>query len=297
VQLEEEVAKRTVEIVRQKDIIDTKNEEILWSISYAKCIQSAILPDNSVIDRKFVNYFILYKPKDIVAGDFYWLDTAKIDGKEITLLAAADCTGHGVPGAMVSVVCSGALHAAVREYSQKQPACILDKTLELVLDRFQSSEDEVKDGMDIALIGMHPVDRNGDRQIEFAGAQNPLWLVTTHERKDIQCHSTMSENGIYLYEIKGDKQPIGKYGEPKPFTNHSIKAMKGDMIYLFTDGYADQFGGPRGKKFKYKTMKSALISMHGKAAVNQKNKLEAIFEDWRADLEQVDDVCVIGVRI
>jgi len=244
-----------------------------------------------------VNYFILYKPKDIVAGDFYWLDTAKIDGKEITLLAAADCTGHGVPGAMVSVVCSGALHAAVREYSQKQPACILDKTLELVLDRFQSSEDEVKDGMDIALIGMHPVDRNGDRQIEFAGAQNPLWLVTTHERKDIQCHSTMSENGIYLYEIKGDKQPIGKYGEPKPFTNHSIKAMKGDMIYLFTDGYADQFGGPRGKKFKYKTMKSALISMHGKAAVNQKNKLEAIFEDWRADLEQVDDVCVIGVRI
>ncbi|MEZ4722422.1 MAG: two-component regulator propeller domain-containing protein [Flavobacteriales bacterium] len=321
--LEHEVDKRTTEIRHQKEIIEVKNEEILSSITYAQRIQSAILPPDRLIKERFPESFVLYKPKDIVAGDFYWMEHVnpivqmKNDLKDMetpdldllsdngkTMIAAADCTGHGVPGAMVSVVCNNALNRSVREYGLIQPSSILDKTRELVIEQFMLSEEEVKDGMDIAICSLSKSTREGeDGQmiLEYAGAQNPLWIVTKRrlvklEGGDILAPD-MSEGEYHLMEVKPDKQPIGKYAEQRPFVNHTIRLVKGDMFFIFTDGYADQFGGDRGKKLKYKPMKRLILSLSGKFTDQIHKALDEHIESWRGELEQVDDICVIGVRV
>jgi very-short-patch-repair endonuclease/tetratricopeptide (TPR) repeat protein len=424
------------EVLRQKEIVDVHQKEIIDSIIYAKRLQEAILPPLVLVKKHFPESFIFYKPKDIVAGDFYWMEVCptrpphrggeiqeekepdyftaepslysllksraeefrsnptqaekvawelfrenktayhirrqhligrfivdfvniktktviEIDGdihdyqkeddasrtkyltekgfevikfrnekvigdpdgfiKEVTkvlnkrgseihpdgedlggatiFIAAADCTGHGVPGAMVSLVCSNALNRTVKEFGLRETGKILDKVTELVLETFEKSGEEVKDGMDISLLSIQTSSHKSQgMKIQWSGANNPLWYI---------------ENG-QLINITADKQPIGKHDNRKPFTSHTINSLPNTTYYLFTDGFADQFGGPKGKKFKYKQLEEKLIEISSQPLGEQKNILEKTFEDWKEspneqgtnrNLEQVDDVLIIGIRI
>ncbi len=217
--------------------------------------------------------FILYKPKDIVAGDFYWMEGVN----NLIIFAAADCTGHGVPGAMVSVVCHNAMNRAVREFMLIEPDEILNKTRDIVVETFEKSDEDVRDGMDVALCTIN----TESKKLSFSGANNGLYFIRNGE----------------LLQIKPDKQPIGKYDDSKPFTKHEMDLEKGDVIYTFSDGYADQFGGPKGKKFMYRPFRELLLSIHTKPMSEQHDLLMNAFEEWRGKMEQIDDVCVIGVRI
>jgi tetratricopeptide (TPR) repeat protein len=269
--------KRIIE--RQKALVEEKNKDIIDSITYAKRLQSAILPPISLVKQYFPQSFILYKPKDIVAGDFYWMQkVSKLDGKgDIILIAAADCTGHGVPGAMVSVVCSNAINRIVKETEVRDTGSVLDNVRDVVLETFSTSEGEVKDGMDISFCA---INRQANI-LEWTGANNPLWYI--HKNK--------------LIEIAPDKQPVGIQDNPKPFTTHLVNIEKGDIIYLFTDGYADQFGGPKGKKFKYKQLQEKLLAIAHLTMEEQKKALEETIETWKGSLEQVDDILVMGIKI
>ena len=274
------------EIELQKDIIEEKSKDITDSIVYAKRIQEAILPTARILDQLLPEHFILYKPKDIVAGDFYWLESfSGASDSEGTnkgvLIAAADCTGHGVPGAMVSVVCNNAMNRAVREFGLTDPGLILDKTRMLVAEQFGKGEEEVKDGMDIALCALHKAGES--TVLKFAGAYNPLWVVRKGSKE--------------VEEYKATKQAVGKVDNPIPFVTHEVTLEKGDSFYTFSDGYADQFGGPKGKKFKSKTFKELLLSIQDKSLKDQCSFLDEAFVIWQGDLEQLDDVCVIGVRV
>ena len=272
------VSQRQKELIeKQKLTVEGQNQEILDSIQYAKRIQAAILPSSKSMSAKLKNHFVFYKPKDIVAGDFFWME--EVDDK--ILFAVADCTGHGVPGAMVSVICNNGLNRSVREDGLSQPAEILNKTREIVISEFEKSEEEVKDGMDIALCTLKGL------TLEFAGANNPLWIIR--------------RGSDHVEEIKGDKQPIGKYSHQKQFQNHQIQLQKGDSIYLFSDGFADQFGGENaengGKKFKSSRFKKLLLSIQQKSMEEQQEALQKAFYEWKGNLDQLDDVCVIGLRI
>ncbi len=262
------------EVVEQKAAeLSARQKEILDSITYAKRLQDAILPSSDLLQKYFPESYVFYKPKDIVAGDFYWLENVD----DYLFIAAADCTGHGVPGSLVSVVCSNALNQAVKEFLIIDPGKILDKVRELVIETFEKSQSEVKDGMDISLARFNLK----TNEIKWAGANNPLWYYNSND----------------FTEIKANKQPIGKSDNPKPFTTHEIKINKGDLMYLFTDGFADQFGGPKGKKFKYKQLKEVLISISKKSTNEQKQMLDMNFENWRGNFEQVDDVTIVGIKI
>jgi tetratricopeptide (TPR) repeat protein len=275
-------------IEEQKVLVEEKNKEVLDSITYAKRLQDAILPPVAEIKKVLPESFILYKPKDIVAGDFYWMEIA---GNNI-LIAAADCTGHGVPGAMVSVVCSNALNRAVKEFRILEPGKILDKVRDLVLETFEKSENDVKDGMDISLASIQ-FNNNAepaikDVAISWAGAYNPLWIVSS------PAHEGEKDS---ILEIAPDKQPIGKQDNSKPFQTHKFNLKKGSILYLFTDGYADQFGGPEGKKFKYKQLQQKLLSLVNEPMQRHKEILDKTLEDWKGSLEQLDDILIIGIRV
>jgi serine phosphatase RsbU (regulator of sigma subunit) len=268
------IAKQKAEVESKKIEVEVKNREIIDSIEYALRIQTAILPPRKIVKQYLENSFILYKPKDIVAGDFYWMETVD----DLVLFAACDCTGHGVPGAMVSVVCHNALNRAVREYGLTQPALILDKTTELVLENFSRSEEDIKDGMDISLCALD----TKNNTMQWAGANNPLWLVYNGE----------------LLETKANKQPIGMDDNSKPFTNHTFNLNKNTSIYLFTDGFADQFGGETGqKKLTKKRFKELILSIQNYSMQDQELVLDKFITDYRKEIEQIDDVCVIGIRI
>jgi len=260
-------------IEEQKAIVEERNREVMDSINYAKRIQEAILPKASLVDQLLPEHFILYKPKDIVAGDFYWLE--EVD--KTVIFAAADCTGHGVPGAMVSVVCNNAMNRSVREFKLTLPGEILDKTRELVIEQFAEGNEDVKDGMDIALCSLE------GNTLKYAGANNSLWIIRKGSEE--------------VDEYKATKQPIGKVDDPIAFTTHEIELNKDDSFYIFSDGYVDQFGGEKGKKFKSKTFKQLLLSIQDGALSDQRSVIDESFEAWRGDLEQVDDVCVIGIRM
>ncbi len=269
-----EVVSQKEEIELQKEILEEKNQDIMDSIKYAKHIQDAILPEEQELKEEFSDAFILFRPKDIVSGDFYWM--AKKENQ--VLVSAVDCTGHGVPGAFVSIVGNNGLNRAVNEFQLKKPAEILDKLTLLVEEAFkQKSSSDVKDGMDLALIS-YEKDKG---LIQYAGANNPLYLI---------------RDGA-LTEIKANKQPIGAFDNRKPFTNHEIEVQKGDRIILFSDGYADQFGGDRGKKLKYKAFKNLLLENLHQPIGAYKGILNNYLQNWMGDLEQIDDVCVIGIEI
>jgi serine phosphatase RsbU (regulator of sigma subunit) len=228
------------------------------------------------------NFFILFKPKDIVSGDFYYAQAHKPPGSknEIFYICTADCTGHGVPGALMSMVGISRLNESILEKNLVHPNEILDNVRKGIIDSLnpEGSEEESKDGMDCVLCAY---DFKSNR-LEFAAANNPLWLVRNKQ----------------VTEYKPDKMPVGKYSEDnKPFTLQSIDLQKGDIVYTFTDGFADQFGGPKGKKFKYKQLQDILLESSDLPLDTQKEVLNKKFEEWKGNLEQVDDVCVIGIKI
>lgn len=267
------ITDQKLEVEDQKILVEEKNKAVLDSINYAQRLQLAILPSEKSWNETFPDSFIFYLPKDIVAGDFYWVERSG----GLVLFAAADCTGHGVPGALVSVVCSNALNRAVKEFNLTDPGKILDKVTELVLETFANSEKEVSDGMDISLCVLN----RKDNSLKWAGANNPIWFLSQGK----------------INEVAPNKQPVGKSDSPVPFTTHHIQLSKGDTVYLFTDGFADQFGGPRGKKFKYRPFQEQLFANSTKSMSEQKRILHETFESWKGNLEQVDDVCVLGIKI
>ncbi len=256
----------------QKQQVEVKNKEILDSINYAKRLQDAFIPSAQQFKAILPHSFVFYRPKDIVAGDFYWLEQKN----DVVLFAVADCTGHGVPGAMVSVVCSNALNQAVNALGLTTPAQILDKTRELVIQQFSKSESEVKDGMDISLAAWN----RANNTLQWAGAHSPLWIVRQGE----------------LLEYKANKQPIGMVDRAAPFTNHTIALQPNDLLYLFSDGFGDQFGGEKGKKFKSVNFKQLLTSIAQQPMPDQLKALQTTFDTWKGPLEQLDDICVIGVK-
>lgn len=264
--LEQLVFERTAELERQKS-------EITDSIEYARTIQTAILPTDNLLNELLGEFFVLYKPKQIVAGDFYWAEQRD----DLTFLAVADCTGHGVPGAMVSVVCSNALNRSINEFNLHSPDKILDKCRELIIETFSKGENDIMDGMDISL----SVFNKNKKEVHWSGANNPIWIVNA--------------NG--LKEIKPDKQSVGQNYNKRDFTAHKISLSKGDIIYLFSDGYADQFGGEKGKRMKYKRFAEIILSLYPSSMPDQKNKLQEEFDKWRGDVPQLDDVCIVGVKI
>lgn len=270
--------KAKADLLASKLVIQEKQHELIESINYAKRIQEAILPSNAILAEHLGEGFVLYMPKDIVAGDFYWFEHT--DNR--VLFAAADCTGHGVPGAMVSVMCSNALNTSVREDQLTEPAAILERAVVYLEGRFDKSDLHVNDGMDVALCSL---DRT-TKELQYAGANNPLWVIP----KGAQ---TIEE----IIEIKGDKQPVGHYEHRKPFTNHTVTLNDGDQIYLFSDGFVDQFGGDKGKKFKSKPFKQLLLDTLSESMNAQQDALQQSFNQWRGAHDQIDDVCVIGVRV
>lgn len=293
--LEQQVKERTAKIEQQKEILAEKNHEIMDSINYAEGIQMSILPKDFFIKSYLPNSFVLFRPKDIVSGDFYWF-THK-DG--YTYFTAADCTGHGVPGAFVSMVGSNGLNRAVNQFDLTKPSEILDKVKVLVEETFE----ERKDGMDIGLCRL-----DADLKLQYAGAHNPLWIVCTKESyaKKVFGEQTITSTlelpeyeNLILLEVKADKQPVGKFDHYKPFTNHEIQLSKGDRIYVFSDGYPDQFGGPKGKKFMSKRLKKVLLRNHIMNMEEQKEFLNQRIIDWMKEgkTEQIDDICMFGVEV
>lgn len=284
-----------------KAILEERNREILDSIKYAKRLQEAVLPPQKLVKEWLTNSFILYKPKDIVSGDFYWMETAhyKVGDKKhsMVLFAAADCTGHGVPGAMVSVICAGALNRAVNEFKLSDVGEILDKVSELVIESFKKSGEEIKDGMDIALCGLDI----GRKTLYASGANNPIWIVSKNAELDTpityKTHHDKEISDFYLHEFKGMKKPVGLNDVKDGFKTKVIQLQPGDGIYVFSDGYADQFGGKNGKKFKYQNFRELILENYQLDMLVQKQKMEETFDQWKGDLEQIDDVCVIGVKI
>lgn len=261
---------RNSEITQQK-------KEITDSINYAKRIQESILPPTEHWQKILSNSFIFYRPKDIVSGDFYWIEQKN----DIVCFAAVDCTGHGVPGALMSVVGFNLLTQAVNEVGLTKPSEILKHLDAGVTKTLRQSEDGkgVKDGMDLSLCSLNLV----TNELQYAGAFNSLYYISS---------------GVFN-EIKADKFPIGVNldGKVDEYRNHSIQLKKGDSLFLYSDGYADQFGGPNGKKFKYNKLKQLLIEISVYPVSQQKQAVEQAFDMWKGKLEQVDDVVIIGVKI
>lgn len=271
------IIKQIKTIEKSKLKLETQHKEITSSITYAKRIQNALLPSTKSIETTFKDYFLIYIPKDIVSGDFYWLE----ESKNKIHFAVADCTGHGVPGAMVSVICNNGLNKSVREHKLVKPNQILDKTREIIIKEFEKSGENIKDGMDISLISID----KANNLLEFSGAHSSAWIVR------------QKEGTHQLIELKGDKQPIGNFEKSFPFNNQHFNLLKGDTIYLYSDGYADQFGGKNNKKIKNVNFKKLLLDIQDLDLKTQKEELQTFFINWKGDYEQLDDVCVVGIKI
>ena len=307
-ELEQKVQERTREINEQKDEIESQRDEIeaqrdllfiqkkeiTDSIGYAQRIQTAILPHSSYLDRIIPEYFVLYKPRDIVSGDFYWI---KEVGSSLVIVVA-DCTGHGVPGAFMSMLGITLLNELFVEGEQNQPAGILEQLRSKVKAMLvqEGHITDQKDGMDMAMA----VINRETKELQFAGAYNPLYLV--RDRKEFNGKEPGEEtafpgNGSLLFELKGDRQPIGIHWEETGFRNQVVELREKDTVYVFSDGYLDQYGGERRKKFKSRQFKELLLRIHSEPMEKQKQILDRTFETWRGNIEQIDDICVVGIRI
>ncbi len=258
-------------ILKQKKLVEENQKEMVDSINYAKRIQRALLKEEERVTMHLPDHFILYMPKEAVSGDFYWA----LDKDGYFYIAAVDCTGHGVPGGFMSMLGVAFLNEITAGSDTLSPNIILNKLRDKVLKELGKTG-ETKDGMDISLMRMNLA----TRKIQWSGANNSLYLM---------------KNGIKV--IPADKQPIGYYPTMKPFTNHIVAAEPDSMYYLYSDGYASQFGGPKGKKFKTTQLKKLLLSIHDKPMKEQKKILKETFLKWKGKLEQVDDVLIIGVKV
>lgn len=287
--LESIVKERTFEVVQQKHIIEEKHKEITDSINYAERIQRSFLASEELLTENLSklesstegkNYFVFFQPKDIVSGDFYW--ASKLMNNNFALVTA-DSTGHGVPGAIMSMLNISSLEKAI-EKELCEPADILNHTRKTIIDRLQKdgSKDGGKDGMDCSLICFDFF----NRKFTYTSANNPIWIVRKTSEK------------LELIELAPNKMPVGKHDKDQiSFTQHEFNLQKGDLVYTLTDGMPDQFGGPKGKKFMYKQLKHFLISISQLPLNEQKDLLDDVLNKWKGNLEQVDDICIIGIRI
>lgn len=287
--------KRFEEAEKQKALVEEKNKEITHSINYARRLQHAILPPEDEVQTLFPGSFVLYIPKDIVAGDFYWMEQNESDANWV-FFSVADCTGHGVPGAMVSVVCANALNRSIKEFRLTRPNEILDKTSALVEEAFEKGGERILDGMDAVLCAFN----FQTKELLYAGAFNPLWIVSATEKLNTNSQYqtiALGWSDNFLHEIKANKQPVGKYDKRVPYSIHSVQLEKGDWIYLSTDGFADQFGGPKKKKYKSLNFKKLLLSLSNNSGTKQAEKLNQEIHTWSEGIPQVDDICVMGIRV
>lgn len=264
-------------IQHQKEVVEEQHQDITDSIKYAKRIQGAILPPRNLWTKILPESFVLYMPKDVLSGDFYWIE----ETKDYIYVAAADCTGHGVPGALISIVNYNLLNKAILEKGLVTPSEILDSVNLWLTESLHQTyrESAVRDGMDVTLIAIH----KHSNEVLFAGANNPIYLVSNGELK----------------QIKGDKFPVGAFIEDRiqHFTTKSFKTQPGDCIYMFSDGFADQFGGDNGKKYKYAPFQRKLIDIYSLPLSEQRNIMRDEFLKWKGSHEQVDDVLLVGIKI
>ncbi|MCK5692778.1 MAG: SpoIIE family protein phosphatase, partial [Bacteroidales bacterium] len=274
-----EVANTEIEAQRdfaryQRDQIAQHQKSIMDSINYALTIQNSLLPSSQILKAKLPEHFILFKPRDIVSGDYYWFS----EQEKHYYVAAADCTGHGVPGAFMSMLGISLMNEIINKHPDIDPDSLLNELRSQIIETLHQKGDPsaAKDGMDMVVC---KVDRNNSRML-FAGANNSLYLVRKKE----------------LTEYKTDKMPVSIHLVMHPFTGHQIDLKPGDNVYLFSDGYADQFGGPHGKKFKYLPFKRLLVSISEKEMHEQGLQLDREFEQWKGDTDQIDDVVVIGLK-
>jgi tetratricopeptide (TPR) repeat protein/serine phosphatase RsbU (regulator of sigma subunit) len=268
------------EVTNQKHLVEEKHKEIMDSINYAERIQRSFLATKDLLDDNLKEYFVFFKPKDIVSGDFYW--ASKIidsNGSESFGLVTADSTGHGVPGAIMSLLNITSLESALKD-GHSQPADILNATRQTIIERLKKdgSEQGGKDGMDASIIILN----KEKTLLKYAAANNPIWVVRQNE----------------LIELKPDKMPLGKHDKDTiPFAQYEFALQKQDVIFALTDGMPDQFGGQKGKKFMYKQLKELLVSNAQESMEKQKQILNDSLIKWQGDLEQVDDITIIGVRV
>jgi len=272
-----EVMSQRDRLEEQNTVIEGKNKNITDSITYAKRIQRALLTSDALLTRQLTEYFIYYNPKDIVSGDFYW--ASRIPSGEFLLLTG-DCTGHGVPGAFMSLLNISMVNEIVNVRGITDPAAILNAQREGLIASLnpEGSAEVSRDGMDCSLCSFDFI----NKKLTVAGANNPVWIIRNGE----------------LIELKTDKQPVGLHeGIQKDFSSQQFDLRSGDMIYTLTDGLADQFGGPKGKKFKYKQLESLLVGISDKPMNEQQANVEDAFRKWQGNLEQIDDVLVVGIRV
>lgn len=262
--------------LKQREIIIKKNKDIMADIRYASRIQQAILPNLEFISNSINEYFILHQPKNHVSGDFYWV--TQIEDKKI--IAVGDCTGHGISGGLMHMLGAVYLNEIVSRNQFNNASDILEELREHIISSLKQTGEtgEAQDGLDIALC---LIDCK-TKEMQFSGANNPIYIIRNNE----------------LIEIKGDRMPVGIYVEiTKHFTNHTYQLEENDQLYLFSDGYADQFGGPKGKKFRYKQFKELLINNSHEPMIIQKEILNNVHDKWRGSLEQIDDILVFGLKI
>lgn len=274
--LEIEVAERTKEVIQQRNQLVEKNNEIVDSITYAKRIQQTILPSQAIIDQSLYKSAIWYAPKDIIAGDFYWVKEQEIAGKKYRFFAIADCTGHGVPGAMLSVLCMNALYVSCAKLSTPSTNELLLKTNDYLRDYLTSEGQQLSDGMDISIACMCETSKH----IIWSGANNPLWLLKNNE----------------IIVFPPTKRPIGKTDSDKTFVEHQLQMETGDRVFMFTDGLIDQFGGPNGKKLKTKGLKSIVSSSMHLNIEAQKTFIQEYMLNWKRSEDQIDDICMMLVE-
>jgi len=286
-------------ILQQKLEVEEQHKEITDSINYAERIQAAVLTSEDEWDKISKDHFVLFKPRDVVSGDFFWAHHN--EDENISIWATADCTGHGVPGAFMSMLGIGFLNEIVIENGIVKPNEILNDLRSKIIKALVKNKEDIeqKDGMDISICTL---DKNTNI-LEFSGANNSIWILKDHAElsdEEISHSKTIihPKNNKAIIEIKADKQPVGAYTENvKPFNSSKVNLKKNDVVISFTDGYPDQFGGVKGKKLKYKPFKQFFLDHSSHSLENLKLNLEHSFNEWKGDLEQIDDVCVVAVKV
>jgi serine phosphatase RsbU (regulator of sigma subunit) len=301
-----EIEDQKEEIEKQRDVVVEKNrivleqkKEITDSIIYAKNIQRAIMPSEEYLTSLLPEHFLMFRPKDIVSGDFYWIKKIK----NFIVIAVADCTGHGVPGAFMSMLGAIFLNETVTSRSLDDAGQILNRVREKIKKSLHQSgkEGEAKDGMDMSFF----IIDSETREVEFSGAFNPLYIIRDNDK--VENIEDLEQRGFSIYqpaefnatviEIKGDRQPIAIYTYEKDFTSHTFQLLENDRIYSFSDGYPDQFGGEKGKKLKARSFKNLLLSCKDKHMKEQEEFMQNSFDEWKGEIEQIDDVILMGLKI
>jgi len=290
----DQIRQQRDQIQQQHDMVFLQKKLITDSISYAQRIQSALLPSEEILKELMPpEHFIFFRPKDIVSGDFYWVKEVQ----DHLIMVGADCTGHGVPGAFMSMLGITLLNSMVGERCFDAPSAMLERLRQKIKELLvqEGKSDEQKDGMEMVIAILN----KRSRELHFSGANTPLYIIRNKRAPagDLEPFASLDIDGYQLFELKGDKQPIGTHWEETPFTTRSIKLSEQDTLYIFSDGYVDQYGGENRKKFKSLNFKKLLLALQDRSMEDQKQAIEETFETWKGDLEQIDDVSVIGVRI